>query len=397
MPLTDPITEEEEHLLESFRALGVKPKADTKEELKRWLEAYAAAAGGTAAPTVTPPETKITVSSQTPRISIFYGDVDTLTKGEVVYDQWKYEVISLVKSKTYKEDVVLQAVRRSLKGEALRILMRLGTDPSVDHILHKFESVYGVIDTRESILSDFYAARQLEKEDVTTWSCRLEDLLGKAIEKGLVPPTEINDMLKGMLWKGLRVDLKDICGYKFERIHDFDRLRVELRKIETDHYGDQKKGSTRGVSKGVVQSKDMEMKKEVDDLKQVVASMSENMTLMNDQLKAITAQQQLIRNNWQGYNNQPHNPQKGQQQQQGARFKGNKGRGKKQKTKENPNATNTDTQPEPSKGDVTCYVCGQKGHMKWQCRQNTDVTCYRCHQPGHYQWQCNLRQDYLNQ
>ena len=42
-------------------------------------------------------------------------------------------------------------------------------------------------------------------------------------------------MLHNMFWQGLKPSLKDISGYKFEQVLDFDKLRVEVRKIEQDH------------------------------------------------------------------------------------------------------------------------------------------------------------------
>ncbi len=44
-----------------------------------------------------------------------------------------------------------------------------------------------------------------------------------------------NDMLRSMLWTGMRQELKDVSGYKFDSIKDFDKLRVEMRKLEQEH------------------------------------------------------------------------------------------------------------------------------------------------------------------
>ncbi|VDI61233.1 Hypothetical predicted protein [Mytilus galloprovincialis] len=104
------ISEEEKQLLAAFKALKVKPKADTAEDLQTWLQNYAATGHET-------PQ-KITVSTNQPRLSIFYGDTTTLTKGEATYDQWRYEIRGLLQDKTHKKEAVLQAIRRSVRGEA---------------------------------------------------------------------------------------------------------------------------------------------------------------------------------------------------------------------------------------------------------------------------------------
>ena len=41
-----------------------------------------------------------------------------------------------------------------------------------------------------------------------------------------------------MFWTGLKKELKDVSGHKFDRISTFDELRVAIRQIERDlqHY-----------------------------------------------------------------------------------------------------------------------------------------------------------------
>lgn len=90
---------------------------------------------------------------------------------------------SLLLEKTYEEDMIKQAIRRSVRGEASRILMRLGTGVNIETILEKFESVYGTVDTKEELLAKFFSAKQGESEDITAWSCRLEDLLSRVVEQ----------------------------------------------------------------------------------------------------------------------------------------------------------------------------------------------------------------------
>ena len=128
-----------------------------------------------------------------------------------------------------------QAIRRSLRGEAGNLARRLGICATIPEILDKFESVYGDVDTKEHLLSKFYSAKQGENENVTKWSCRLEDILSTAVERKLAEPDKVNEMLRNMFWQGLKPALKDISGYKFEKITDFNKLRVEIRKLEQDH------------------------------------------------------------------------------------------------------------------------------------------------------------------
>ncbi len=59
---------------------------------------------------------------QPPRIAMFSGDEPT-PKGEVSFEVWKYEVKCLQRDRLHSDTVISQAIRRSLKGIASRILL----------------------------------------------------------------------------------------------------------------------------------------------------------------------------------------------------------------------------------------------------------------------------------
>jgi UDP-N-acetylglucosamine pyrophosphorylase len=42
-------------------------------------------------------------------------------------------------------------------------------------------------------------------------------------------------MLHDILWNGLRKELKDASGHKYDSIKDFDSLRVAIRQMEMKH------------------------------------------------------------------------------------------------------------------------------------------------------------------
>lgn len=125
---------------------------------------------------------------------MFYGNTDSITKGEVTYDQWKYEVKSLCQDKSYNDKSILQSIKRSVRGEAKRI-----KSVNIDSILDKFDSVYGVVNSSEHLLAKFNSARQKPDEDITRWSYRLKNILSRAVEKGIILLDQTNDMLCSML------------------------------------------------------------------------------------------------------------------------------------------------------------------------------------------------------
>ena len=174
------ISDNERKVLKTLRELKLKPRADSKEDLDSWMREYVmsgmkppkAASMSDPIPVDVP-----TVNMAQPflKISIFYEDTTVLKKGEVIYDQWKYEVMGLMTSRTFSGEMILQAMRRTVKGEASRVLMRLGGDVTYEEVMRKFDSVYGIIERKQNILANLYSARQREGEDITEWSCRLED------------------------------------------------------------------------------------------------------------------------------------------------------------------------------------------------------------------------------
>ena len=151
------------------------------------------------------------------------------------HDLWRYEVRSLMSNKLYEPDSIDYAVRRSLKGEAGRVVMHLGPTASIPEILYKLDSIYGDVEKKVDLLGDFFNARQREDENVTSWSCRLEDMIGKAVTRGLIHKEEVNEMLHSVLFRGLRTSLKALSGHKFDAIQDFNTLRIALRQIEKNH------------------------------------------------------------------------------------------------------------------------------------------------------------------
>ncbi|XP_056001618.1 uncharacterized protein LOC130048640 [Ostrea edulis] len=292
-----------------------------------------------------------------PRLSIFYGE--SATKGEADYDQWCYEVKSLLHDEIYKEEVIMQAIRRSVRGEASRILMRLEPGVRIKAVLEKFESVYGTVDTKEELLAKFYSAKQEQTEDVTSWSCRLEYILRKLVKQGLIGSYGSDEMLKSKFWSGLRQELKDISGFKYEMIADFDKLRVELRKIEREHKVPvAEKGSRKALNaqQSVTDSASTSKDSEVSELKYLVQDMSMTMKAMGKEISDLKQQT---------YHHQPNRNK-------------SSGRGRS-RNKQNYNS------------DFSKDSNQDRGHGS---EQNLGPQCYRCKQYRHFKWQCTVRLDH---
>ncbi|XP_071112991.1 uncharacterized protein [Haliotis cracherodii] len=225
-----------------FRKLGMEPKDQSPEDLKAWIQGMAQQAGplieeepSLHGQSVPPPgvegKAQAVAYHQFPKLPLFSGDE---TGKDAPFDLWTYEVDCLFQSKCYTSDVIDQAVRRSLKGEAARVAMRLGSTASTKDLLSKLQSIYGTVRRRETLMAQLYSATQTEDEDVASWGCRLEHLLSQITEHHTIPMKEQDEMLRNMFWSGLKPTMKAISGHKFGSLASFDELRISLRELEYD-------------------------------------------------------------------------------------------------------------------------------------------------------------------
>ena len=120
-----------------------------------------------------------------PKITVFSGE-EPRPKSESSFEEWTYEVRCLRKDKMYSEATIGQAIRKSLKGQAKKVLLPMGSDATVDQIIQRLGGVFGNVATPMSILQEFYTVYQKQDETVASWGLRLEEILQRAIDKGHV-------------------------------------------------------------------------------------------------------------------------------------------------------------------------------------------------------------------
>ena len=219
----DDFTQDElTNLAKAFKDLGVKPKTDSPEDLRAWMEQYVKQDPKTKSPSVA-------ILPQLPRVVLFSGEA----KGDhASFDLWKYEVKSLLTEQMYPTEAIYQAARKSLRGEAARVAMRLGPSGHISSLLDKLENIFGTVELTENLLAQFYSTVQGDNEDVASWGCRLEDILTKAVEQGHADHGTYDEMVYTKFWTGLRKELKDATRHNFETIKDFEKLRVQVRRVE---------------------------------------------------------------------------------------------------------------------------------------------------------------------
>ena len=109
------------------------------------------------------------------RISNFSGDD---AKGEVTFEQWRFEERDLIRDKIHPEPGILQTLRRSLRGRAADVFLHMGEDA-----IKKMGRIFGNILSPEAVLEQLYSAKQSASETVASWACRIEDLLSNLQDK----------------------------------------------------------------------------------------------------------------------------------------------------------------------------------------------------------------------
>ena len=109
--------DEKNQLSAVFEEMGAKPKMDSVADFEAWMKDYLASKGKV--------DPVVRIIPQPPQISKFSGETKD---GQTSFDLWRYEVRSLMNGDLHSPEAICQAVRRSLKGEASRVAMRLGAD-----------------------------------------------------------------------------------------------------------------------------------------------------------------------------------------------------------------------------------------------------------------------------
>ncbi|XP_069125490.1 zinc finger CCHC domain-containing protein 12-like [Argopecten irradians] len=152
--------------------------------------------GGYGVPLTPPTQSRDThLLPQVPKISTFSGD-ESPQRGETTYEGWRYEVRCLASDSTLSEELILQAIRKSLRGIARQTLIPLGLRATLSEILRKLDTFLGNVASDEVVLQQFYSATQKEGESVTAYGCRLEALLQLAINSGHINSAARDDMLR---------------------------------------------------------------------------------------------------------------------------------------------------------------------------------------------------------
>lgn len=175
-----------------------------------------------------------------------------------------------------------------MKGNASDVVRILGTGVTVRQALDKLESTFGNIETKEG---KFFSCKQKSNEPISTNNSRLEKIFSQAVALKGISQTD-DEQLKRVLYEGLRPEIKHHASYKNYMIADYDRFKIELRKIDAE---------LKDIEKEVEKCNtafNMEKKEsnELSEVKDLLKKLHERMTLKRNKRKLIRHQLKSIIN-----------------------------------------------------------------------------------------------------
>lgn len=227
------------------------------------------------------------LSSRIPSLPPFSGEGRS---DDSEFEMWKNDVYSYLRDGVFPEYAVLESVRRSLRGTARSVFLRLGDSASLQEIVQDLEGIYGNVSSSEHAKKMFYNACQQSGETIGKYSVRLETLLRQANLQ--ISDQERNSMLCNKLWSGLQnTYLKHITRHKYEEIQDFRKLRVQLRAVEEEINLDSSK-TTLQASQGMTLV-ESQLLKQLDSLTAQMRTLQSRLSAFENTETATTADSAL--------------------------------------------------------------------------------------------------------
>ncbi|KAH3855933.1 hypothetical protein DPMN_098508 [Dreissena polymorpha] len=196
------------------------------------------------------------------------------------FQEWKIEVESMLISNIYHKEILRQAIRNAIGGKPRKILTTLKPTATTEEILKTLESNFGDIKSGESLMEEYYKAKQEEDEDISAWGIRLEELLQKAIDRGEIKEYRKEKMLKTRFWKHLgNTELKNATRMFYESDCSFEELRRKVRKEEQELKSAKEPGHPKQVN---VHQMDNHLKN-LNDLKEQMKEMEKKINTLTQE------------------------------------------------------------------------------------------------------------------
>ena len=106
-------------------------------------------------------------------------------------------------------------------------------DASLQEIFKTLKTHFGDIKTGQSVMEEFYNAKQEKDEDISTWAIRLETLIQKAINRNEIQEDRKDAMFRTRFWRHIRnSDLRNATRVYYETVSTFEELKFKVRREE---------------------------------------------------------------------------------------------------------------------------------------------------------------------
>ena len=191
-------------------------------------------------------------------------------------------------------------------------------------------------------------------------------MLDRASVAGVVGDNQdTGEMLRKRFWMGLQPRLKEAARHKYDAIHDFDLLRVVVRRIEHEFkMGEDVEATstkdTKKTAKMATFKEDGPSSKDFQDLKGMVSKLASSVEAIQKQL---------------------------QSNQGTAKASGTAA----EKGSKPPHTDKKEGRPTGEKQPFACWNCGDPSHPKTECPLLPE--CGNCHKRGHITKYCRLNRD----
>lgn len=133
----------------------------------------------------------------------------------------------------YTEEELMYGIRRAMMGKAGEKLTRMGPGMTVKQVISTFESEYGYVHSKETVLGKLFNHKQSVKENITDYAARVEELYAQAVRLDGVKHGD-SECLQNILYAGLRSEFSLRAAYKNDTIKDYAKFKLELQRIEND-------------------------------------------------------------------------------------------------------------------------------------------------------------------
>ena len=122
-------------------------------------------------------------------------------------------------SQTVPEQIILQAIRTSLRGSARTMITTLGEHATVADILDKLHDYYRTVSSCETLMQNFYSDSPKDAESIGDYGSRIEQTLTRAFRTTEMEPSLRDAMLRTKFWISLsNQSLKHSTRHLFDTV-----------------------------------------------------------------------------------------------------------------------------------------------------------------------------------